>query len=436
MGPLGIGLGEDQRHLGVVAHRDPHLGAVDDPAGVGLARAGALVGGVGAGVRFGQAKAPEPLAGAQLRQVVLLLLLGPPADDRRAHERGLHRHDGPHRRIAASDLLDDQTVGQVVKPGATVLARNDRAEVPLLGHLAHQLEVEVLVAIVLSRRSTISLSVNARAVSRMRRCSSLSSKSMGRDATAAGALGWTRDASGDALCPQRRRPHRVPDRRRRSARPRLCPDWISQFEHLLGGAAVARYFERLASFSRLILFDRRGLGMSDPVLSAPTLEEQMDDVVAVMDAAGSERGGGVRAARGRGDGGAVRRHPSRADERARPVRGHAADVVGARLRLGVAREEREAWDVRPGATGRGSGGFAPRSSQEPRLPRRGTRGSSGSPRARRRPRSSCCMNRRSTSVRSCRRSGCRRSCFTARRTSSSTSGIRDISPSTFRMRGS
>jgi class 3 adenylate cyclase len=52
---------------------------------------------------------------------------------------------------------------------------------------------------------------------------------------------------------------------------------------------VARYFKRLTSFSRLILFDRRGSGMSDPVPHAPTLEEQMDDVVAVMDAAGSER---------------------------------------------------------------------------------------------------------------------------------------------------
>ena len=146
-----IGLGEDQRHLGVVAHRDPHLRPVDDPAGVGLARAGALVGGVGAGVRLGEAEAPEPLPGAQLRQVVVLLLLGSPAQDRRAHERGLHRDDGSHRRVAASDLLDDQSVGQVVKPGATVLARHDRAEVPLLGHLAHELEVEVLVAIVLPR---------------------------------------------------------------------------------------------------------------------------------------------------------------------------------------------------------------------------------------------------------------------------------------------
>lgn len=69
------------------------------------------------------------------------------------------------------------------------------------------------------------------------------------------------------------------------------PSWISQVEHMWDEPSVARYFGRLASFSRLILFDRRGSGLSDPVLGAPTLEEQIDDVVAVLDAAGSERPG-------------------------------------------------------------------------------------------------------------------------------------------------
>src|SRR5436305_3720691 len=67
------------------------------------------------------------------------------------------------------------------------------------------------------------------------------------------------------------------------------PGWISNIDHYWEEPTVVRYFERLASFSRLILFDRRGTGVSDPVERAPTLEEQMDDVVAVMDAAGSER---------------------------------------------------------------------------------------------------------------------------------------------------
>ena len=52
---------------------------------------------------------------------------------------------------------------------------------------------------------------------------------------------------------------------------------------------MARFFERLSSFSRLMIFDKRGSGLSDPVTEAPTLEQRIDDVRAVMDAAGSER---------------------------------------------------------------------------------------------------------------------------------------------------
>ena len=67
--------------------------------------------------------------------------------------------------------------------------------------------------------------------------------------------------------------------------------WISHIEHLWEEPSVARFLGRLASFSRLILLDKRGTGMSDPVPldELPTLDERMDDVRAVMDAAGSER---------------------------------------------------------------------------------------------------------------------------------------------------
>src|SRR6184192_373513 len=51
----------------------------------------------------------------------------------------------------------------------------------------------------------------------------------------------------------------------------------------------ARFFERISSFSRLIVFDKRGTGLSDPVTEVPTLEQRIDDVRAVMDAAGSKR---------------------------------------------------------------------------------------------------------------------------------------------------
>ena len=50
-----------------------------------------------------------------------------------------------------------------------------------------------------------------------------------------------------------------------------------------------RYCERLAEFTRLILFDKRGMGMSDRVPGATTLDERMDDIRAILDAVGSER---------------------------------------------------------------------------------------------------------------------------------------------------
>jgi pimeloyl-ACP methyl ester carboxylesterase len=53
--------------------------------------------------------------------------------------------------------------------------------------------------------------------------------------------------------------------------------------------AFRQFFERIGSFARLILFDKRGTGLSDPVPQVPTLEDRVDDVRAVLDAAGSER---------------------------------------------------------------------------------------------------------------------------------------------------
>src|SRR5947209_15299685 len=69
------------------------------------------------------------------------------------------------------------------------------------------------------------------------------------------------------------------------------PGWISNVELMWEEPSRAQFLGRLASFSRLILFDKRGTGMSDPVPldRLPTLEDRMDDVRAVMDAVGSER---------------------------------------------------------------------------------------------------------------------------------------------------
>jgi class 3 adenylate cyclase len=67
------------------------------------------------------------------------------------------------------------------------------------------------------------------------------------------------------------------------------PTWISQCEHLFTEPTIDALGKRIGRFARVIGFDRRGAGLSDPMIGAPTLEEQMDDVLAVMDAAGSER---------------------------------------------------------------------------------------------------------------------------------------------------
>lgn len=69
----------------------------------------------------------------------------------------------------------------------------------------------------------------------------------------------------------------------------FIPGFISNLEIAWESPARARFFSRLSSFSRLILFDKRGTGLSDRVGAVATLEEGMDDVRAVMDAAGSER---------------------------------------------------------------------------------------------------------------------------------------------------
>jgi pimeloyl-ACP methyl ester carboxylesterase/class 3 adenylate cyclase len=67
--------------------------------------------------------------------------------------------------------------------------------------------------------------------------------------------------------------------------------WISHLEYFWKHHLFGSFLDRLASFSRLILFDKRGTGLSDrvPINELPTLEQRMEDVHAVMNAAGSER---------------------------------------------------------------------------------------------------------------------------------------------------
>ncbi len=62
----------------------------------------------------------------------------------------------------------------------------------------------------------------------------------------------------------------------------------SHLELMWEEPSTARCLERLASFSRLVMFDRRGTGLSDSVSRPPTLEQQMDDLAAVLDVVGVE----------------------------------------------------------------------------------------------------------------------------------------------------
>jgi pimeloyl-ACP methyl ester carboxylesterase len=69
----------------------------------------------------------------------------------------------------------------------------------------------------------------------------------------------------------------------------LFGTFVSHVELNWEDPSISRFLRGLASFARVIVYDKRGVGMSDPAVTTPTLEERMEDVRAVMDAAGSER---------------------------------------------------------------------------------------------------------------------------------------------------
>ena len=99
--------------------------------------------------------------------------------------------------------------------------------------------------------------------------------------------------------------------------------WVSTSTTSGRKPRFAHFLRRLASFSRLILFDKRGTGLSDRVAELPTLEQRMDDVRAVMDAVGSKRAALFGISEGAADVLALRRDLSRADRRPRIYGGYA-----------------------------------------------------------------------------------------------------------------
>src|SRR5215467_15922182 len=69
----------------------------------------------------------------------------------------------------------------------------------------------------------------------------------------------------------------------------FVPGFISNIENYWEEPSFARWLRKLTSFARVITFDKRGTGLSDRVEVLPAMDERMDDVRAVMDAAGSQR---------------------------------------------------------------------------------------------------------------------------------------------------
>jgi pimeloyl-ACP methyl ester carboxylesterase/class 3 adenylate cyclase len=69
----------------------------------------------------------------------------------------------------------------------------------------------------------------------------------------------------------------------------FVPGFVSNIEHYWEMPRVPDLLERLGSFARVAIFDKRGTGLSDPVAEPPPLEQRMDDMQAVMDAAGMKR---------------------------------------------------------------------------------------------------------------------------------------------------
>ena len=126
--------------------------------------------------------------------------------------------------------------------------------------------------------------------------------------------------------------------------------WVSHLDYFWREPSFARFLTRLASFSRLILFDKRGTGLSDRVSDLPTLEQRMDDVRAVMEAVGSRARGADGRVGGRAAVQPVRHHLSDAHARAGDDRHLRPATVGGRLSLGPTRagHERFLEEIRSG----------------------------------------------------------------------------------------
>ncbi len=162
---MGGGLGPDHENVGDRRIGDPHLAAGDPVAVRDLLGAGLHAAGIGTGIRLGQAEAADPLAGRELRQVFLALVLVAIGVDRVHHQRGLHR---VHRAIAGIDALDlarHQPIGHVARIGAAIFLRERDPDQAEFAHLVEDLAVGLLFEIGLGdARQQLVLRIGARGV--------------------------------------------------------------------------------------------------------------------------------------------------------------------------------------------------------------------------------------------------------------------------------
>ncbi len=159
------GLGPHHEDVGDRGVGNPHLAAGQSVAVGDFLGAGLHAVGIGAGIRLGQAEAADPLAGGELGQVFLALVLVAIGVDRVHHQRGLHR---VHRAIAGIDALDlarHQAIGDVAGIGAAIFFRQRDADQAKLAHLVEDLAVGLLFEIGLDdARLQLVLRIGARGV--------------------------------------------------------------------------------------------------------------------------------------------------------------------------------------------------------------------------------------------------------------------------------
>ena len=144
---MGVRLGPDDEDVGDRRVRDPGLGAGQPIAAVDLLGAGLHAGGIGAGIRLGQAEAADESPAGEFRQIFLALLLGAVGVDRIHHQRGLDAH---HRAVAGIDPLDlagDEAVGDVGGGRAAVFLGQRHAEQAEFAHFIENGPIGLLLAI-------------------------------------------------------------------------------------------------------------------------------------------------------------------------------------------------------------------------------------------------------------------------------------------------